>query len=324
MTFSDAPSVPGSVLRELVAPMQPEEFTEHWWGRRALFIKGEPDKFSALFDRERFMSAVRYGADRPHLPTFRLSAVIRDFDGEWTRTEMIDPEAIPGALAEGSTVCVNDISAGDKLLRRFCDAVRQEMRFAGSTRCNAYLSDDDCGVDTHIDTSITTVLQLEGRKRWRFGSQPALAWPRSNAQVQRDGTRVWSLPWIGHEPWEQLDELRDQDFDEVVLKPGDLLCLPAGTWHRTRALGGSLALNLAFKPIDFLAALGRLLEPMFAASAEWRGGIPPVYANGAAGTELPEAVVGYFEARLTELLERLQMVSPADEDVTALWRALTE
>jgi ribosomal protein L16 Arg81 hydroxylase len=318
-----APPIGGTVLRELVAPMAPEVFVEQWWGRRAVAIKGDGEKFSALFDRERFMLAVRQGADRPHLPTFRLSAIVRDFDDAWTRTEVIDPEEIPAALAEGSTICVNDISAADESLARFCQAVRQEMHFAGMTRCNAYLSENDSGVDTHIDTSITTALQLEGRKRWRFGKAPVVPWPRSNAQVQRDGTRVWSLPWVGHEPWERLDELQDEDFDEVVLEPGDLLCLPAGTWHRTRAMGDSLALNLAFSPLDFFTVLCRLIEPLFEGSPAWRGGLPPAYADGHAAEEVPPGVGEYLDARIGELVEGLRGVTSHDEAVATLWQALT-
>jgi ribosomal protein L16 Arg81 hydroxylase len=319
-THEDQPlsPAPGSALADLVAPMSPEEFAERWWGRRPVFITGDAHKFRDIFDRERFMTAVRFGAERPQLRTFRLSAVVRDFDEAWTRTEVIDPDEIPAALADGSTICVNDISAADDALASFCAAVRAEMRFTGATRCNAYLSENDSGVDLHIDTSITTVVQLEGRKRWRFGRAPAIPWPRSNAQVQSDGTRVWSLPWIGHEPWEELAEIDRADFDEVILEPGDLLCLPAGTWHSTRAMGGSLALNLAFSPLDFFAVLRRLIDPAFAGSAEWRGGLPPAFA----AEEPSPAVREYIDARIGELVDALRAIERDDDAIAALWREL--
>ena len=316
--------VGSNVLKRLLNPFQPEAFINEWWSRRSLLIKGTPQKFRELFDRDRFMSAVRYGAARPHLPAFRLNAVVRDFDGAWCRTELIDPDHIPAALTAGSTVCVNDISVGDEDLADFCEQVRRELSFAGATRCNAYLSQNDSGTDMHIDTSITTALQLEGTKRWRYAREPAVPWPKSNAHVQRDGTRVWALPWVGKQQWEYLPPLREDDFDEALLEPGDLLCLPAGTWHSTRAVGSSLALNLAFAPLDFFTVMLGLLKQTFEASPQWRGGVPPVYGDGVLSSGLPPRVREYMNARLADLSQQMASLGPDTQATRYLWQKLAD
>src|SRR5215475_12272476 len=38
-----------SPLGDLLAPLAPETFTTEYWGRKALFIKGAPDKLQRLF-----------------------------------------------------------------------------------------------------------------------------------------------------------------------------------------------------------------------------------------------------------------------------------
>jgi ribosomal protein L16 Arg81 hydroxylase len=313
-----------SVLEQLLAPFDPKVFVEEWWGRKALFVKGTPEKFAELFDRERFLAAAKYGAERPHIQTFRLSAVVQDFDGAWARTEPIEPEQIPSALEDGSTICVNDISIGDERLAAVCDDVAREMQFLGRIRFNSYLSNNDSGTDTHIDTSITTTLQIEGKKRWRYQAEPAVPWPPSNAQVQRDGTRVWSLPWVGHAPWEQLDPVDLDDFEEVVLEAGDFLCLPAGTWHNTRAVGSSLALNLAFAPRDCFSVLLEFLQPIFEESPDWRSGIPPTYSPGEPSGQVPEGVRDYLRTRFDEVATYLQSFTPDDRGTTEWWHKLTD
>lgn len=312
------------VLEQLLAPLDPKVFVEEWWGRKALFVKGTPDKFAELFDRERFLAAAKYGADRPHIQTFRLSAVVQDFDGSWTRTEPIEPEEIPAALEDGSTICVNDISIGDEGLAAICDDVAREMQFLGRIRFNSYLSNNDSGTDTHIDKSITTTLQIEGKKRWRYQTEPVVPWPPSNAQVQRDGTRVWSIPWVGSAPWEHLDPVDPDDFEEVTLEAGDLLCLPAGTWHNTRAVGSSLALNLAFAPMDFFTIFRELLQPIFEESPDWRSGVPPTYSANGPSDQVPEGVREYLRARSNEVATYLKSFNPDDRPTAELWHKLLD
>jgi ribosomal protein L16 Arg81 hydroxylase len=63
------------------------------------------------------------------------------------------------------------------------------------------------------------------------------------AQVDRAGVVRYFSP----DPVDRgrVYSARDVAFHEVVLHPGDLLCLPAGTLHAAKAIDGSLALNLA-------------------------------------------------------------------------------
>ena len=142
---------PEDFLQRLLAPLDPREFLDDYWGSRSLHIRGTAEKFADLFDRERFDRAVEAAAMKSHVPTFRLSAVLPDYDGSWSRREAIEPEQIDETLASGISVCVNDITLGDEHLASLCDAVRLRLQFAGTVRFNAYLSPDGSGADAHFD-----------------------------------------------------------------------------------------------------------------------------------------------------------------------------
>jgi hypothetical protein len=90
----------------------------------------------------------------------------------------------------------------------------------------------------------------------------------------------------------------DMEFREVEMKPGDLLCLPAGAWHSAKGVGESLAINLYFQPRNFLEQLTPLLQSFAASSAQWRAGAP-ASVDEVQG-EMPRAVSEYMRERLDE------------------------
>ncbi len=295
---------------------------EEFWGRRAVFIKGRPGKFDGLFDLARFYKAVETAALKTHVRSFRLSAVVASFDGAVSTTEPIGPEEIDATLAAGTTICVNDISLGDDQLSSICEQVKRRMNFSGWVRFNSYLSPDQSGTDTHFDTSVSTTLQIEGRKLWRYAERPAVAWPPSNAQLRTDGTPEWSLPWVGEREWEKLPAVRTEDFVETILEPGDVLSLPAGAWHSARAIGHSLALNLALAPSSGFNLIKRMLETLFDSEEAWRSGPPPAYASDPLAVPVPELVQEYFDARFREMAGRLSDPECRRSIVEQVWREI--
>jgi hypothetical protein len=143
----------------------------------------------------------------------------------------------------------------------------------------------------HFDKRVATTLQIAGKKRWKFSTTPAKAWPDHNG-LFKDGRVEPVGPDNGKLPAEM-------EFREVELSPGDLLCLPAGAWHAARGVGFSLALNIYFAPRNLFDRLAPLLQEFAASNENWRGG-PPVTVEKTQGT-MPGAVSGYLRERLDEL-----------------------
>ncbi len=161
-----------------------------------------------------------------------------------------------------------------------------------------YYSTPGYGFNTHFDAHVVTTLQIEGRKRWRFSPTPGVAYPTGNAFLDDTGT----IRYVGRTPsslasWEKPTVDTDAHV-EVVLEPGDVLCLPAGTWHSAKADGDhSLALNISFPAADPIPLLFGLLGDGLRQLPEWRAGIPLATPESA----LPETIGTYLADRLDEL-----------------------
>ena len=312
---------PGDVLRHLLAPVAPATFLDDHWGTRPLYVPGTAGKFAGLFDRDRFERAIRRGVEAGP-PHFRLNAIVPADDDEpltLMTTEPIGVADVDAALAAGMTVCVNDISAGDDALGAVAAAVKETLAYIGEVHFNCYLSNDRSGADTHFDAQVTTTLQIEGRKRWRYAERPWVPWPLANGQLNDDGT----VTWMGYWPDDLEEEPVDPaTFSEVVLEPGDLLYLPAGTWHEAKAVGGSLALNLSFGSSRFFPLLTALLQGPFLERPGWRAPPPPVLIEGTPEV-VPEPVANYVATRIGELRAFLAELDPRGPEVLDAWRTLT-
>jgi hypothetical protein len=258
-------------LASLLSPVSVSDFARQYWARRPLHLSGSPDRYAGLIDRAGLGEALSAGRSR----VARLEPADPDLPLTAGSTETIAVDEIATSMAAGHTICITDLSAGSPFLATVADSLASELGTLGSARFNAFLSPPGSGAQLHLDARVTTSLQIEGIKEWWYAAEPAIEWPRSNAQLLPDGTPVWMYPWCGAEPWEHLAAPAPDSLTHVLLRPGDLLCLPAGTWHAARAVDESFALNLSFSPPDVPELVRRILTSAFISSPRWRGGLPP-------------------------------------------------
>lgn len=326
---AQSPDTAGAACAELcalLAPLLPDEFISHYWLSRPLYLKGAPDKFSALFNRARFDAAAQRAWSADSAGACRLHAMMPTDEEDLIDTpmtmEQIGAGDIEALLAAGISVCLTDVGCADPGLADFALKVKHQMQYTGNVRFNSYLSPAWSGADMHFDARVSTTLQIEGRKRWVYATRPSITWPVCNAQLGRDGSVVWANPWAGHNPWEKLPPMDEVEFTEVVLEPGDLLCLPAGTWHDVKATGtGSLALNLSFGPPSLSAWLAEILAVELAGEDAWRAGPPPVPASEREAG-IPVSVAEYLAARLQEAAAFLASYEANTPVAYAAWRRL--
>lgn len=309
--------MPADELRALLYPLSPEELLARYWEREALYIPGSPDKFRRLFDRERFFRAAERGESQG--ASIRVSFDNESDPGSAGTHAPIRAAEIESYLSRGASVCVDPIEVGDPDLARFAARVAAQLHYTGATSVKAYFSSDRCGFNTHFDRGIATTLQIEGKKRWRFGTAPAVPFPRGNALLGPD-RRIRYVDRLASslEPWERAGGVEPEELREVVLEPGDVLCLPAGTWHSAKAVGHSLALNLSFQAVPCLPFLTSLLEPLLMARPEWRRSLPA--ALGDAGDGMPPEVAGFLAERLAELAALLGELDSAGARAHDNWR----
>jgi ribosomal protein L16 Arg81 hydroxylase len=277
-------------LQELLSPISCEEFVNSYFSRTSLFVEGAADKFEHIFSRDKLNKALERGQN---IQDKRYNIMASFARGEATGSSKRMVEAshnqVDSLFKSGATICITNIHMADPALARWAQTIRTQLNFAGLVGANCYLSPDGAGLSTHYDKRVVTNLQIAGRKRWRYSTEAAKPWPDHNAVYQEGRVET-----VGADP--RLPT--DMEFREVEMKPGDLLCLPAGAWHAAQAVGESLAINLYFEPRNFVEQLIPVLQSFAASNPEWRAGTPATLDN--VQGEMPKIVAEYMRARLDE------------------------
>jgi ribosomal protein L16 Arg81 hydroxylase len=308
-------------LGRLLAPVTRERFLSDYWERVPLFLKG-PGRFPRdLFDMSKLQAAI-CGHDGV------LLTASADRGAHHAR---IGGEDMDAFFRAGATVCATFLERADPRLAAYLSAIGRQLGVPARGGMRAYLSPDGSGYDTHFDVRIAIILQIEGRKRWRFSTQPAVPCPEHPAVPDGNGGVKDARPATAHrQEWETFAPPPVERFEEVLLEPGDLLCLPAGTWHQAQAVGFSLALNLGFAPLRLHDLLLALVRNRLRTHVTWRRSVitPMLPTAGprmldclVPGLEAVRHVVDALLSSPQAMETALQELSPGDtgHDVAARW-----
>jgi ribosomal protein L16 Arg81 hydroxylase len=299
-------------LETMLHPVTRETFLREYWELRPLHIPGHPGKFRDFFDVQKFREVAIAGC-----------SLLACFEGE-TGQRMVPVEAsqVEASLESGATLCLSGLEGVGEAFSRLAAALKTGLGYTGTVSLRSYFSADGHGFNTHFDARVATTLQIEGRKRWRFSKTPGIRFPRHNAvPAAGGGFRYARSLDIETLPWEHFPSPDPGTFEEVLLEPGDVLCLPAGTWHQARAEGRSLAINVAFEHCGMVDFLATALHPMLSARPEWRRPLPIPSAGKPVSGEMPREVQRFLRARLEELRSLVDKLSP--EDLADAWHRQT-
>jgi ribosomal protein L16 Arg81 hydroxylase len=299
----------GRELQDLLSPIQVRHFLAQYWGRKPLCIRGSSSKFDHLkFDLRTLESAIRNQEPRDRMRV--------RFVGADNKVQAPPSDLLRFSIRDGEfTVCADWINDRFDRLGSFCAGIKSALSLPGTVFMTCYASPDGHGFGTHWDGQSSFILQLQGSKRWRFSSKPAVPWPPvvlANAGVVPD--MVDRYPWMHVQFPDEGDEA---GFVEQVLAPGDVLYLPAGTWHRARAIDYSVALTMACVPMTAADFVGDLVRGHLSSSVNWRSNVPPVPMAATRPDRLPAAVKRFFDARLTELRKHVRELRA--EDLYEAW-----
>ncbi|MFL5343426.1 MAG: JmjC domain-containing protein [Hyalangium sp.] len=313
-------------LSRLLAPMSPETFLREHWGRKPLFLKATPEKrawVQGLMDRDSFHRALKQGQQRrsQRQSQFHIRAMFPSQGGGWMNVVEVEPHQANAMLEAGANVCAHDISDGDERLAALAYALKQQLHFPGEMRFSCYVSPDGHGLKPHFDAQAVMALQLEGSKTWFFSKEPAVQSPAANGLLLPDGTVEWSEEAEGDVPFEEVPTPDLGSFAEAKLEPGDVLYVPAGTWHSTQAAGSSMGIVLYFSPLPLSNLLEQALWLMGESHPEWRSGPPAaVLSASTQNGQMPPEVRDYFAHRLAELRGWLENLDPGGLPLQRVWK----
>jgi cupin superfamily protein len=297
-----APST--EILASLVAPVAPADFLATHWNRRAIHTAGAT-----------WRSHVRFSLDqlKRGLPSFSLVKAQHVREGR--HEELAIDGAQAAALFEaGFTICSSSIERHLPDLAEFTTRLRDDLRFAGEIGVNCYWSPAGGGFATHFDDHHVFILQVEGSKRWWFSPRPGCESPPANLVHAPEQVASWRArhPGLAVAPPDEAALV------ERVLRPGDSLYLPPGTWHRTAAGDFSLALTLALKSARLEAMVSSVARRWLERSVRWREGLP---VDAASATGITSEGRAFLETRIEEFRGFAASLTP--EMLAEEWLAAT-
>jgi Cupin superfamily protein len=269
-----------------LAPASPAEFRRCVLKGEPMHVRGGALKWAELYSLEAFAAFLKK-------PAGDLASVRAQFDRRRTplgeKVSFSDfNRAMSGKYyAAGATVCTTNLSAEEPLLATLAQALRLHFGHLGVIQANAYWSPDGAGFDMHFDARVACTMQIHGSKTWTFSKRPTLAWPRCNAAIDTNGTIGFvsadkkQMTELEVDDWERVRGPAPDDLTELTLEPGDLLILPASTWHSASAVGASFAINMAWEPCSLLGAVTAALDQDFRREAAFRN-IPFLSVDGVA------------------------------------------
>jgi ribosomal protein L16 Arg81 hydroxylase len=269
-------------------------FSEHWQ-RRMLAL----DMDVSGLDRIK--------AEIGPLDIARLARLAQGGTQAWIAGEHVAHSMIPvdqGNAAQffaiGATLYFLNVK-----LPRLTDALAD---FLGAPRgrviASIFLTPASGGASCHFDMHENFTVQLTGAKRWHIGDAPVVPAPTEGYILGQQ--LPLSMAGIG---------ILKEDTPHIAdLKPGSLLYVPRGTWHRTEAGMGageeSWSLNLSYYRTMWLDLLEQGLKRRLHGSAKWRAsvtGLDPHSPPAAQAENLFPALAAELGALLAdpEELERL-------------------
>jgi 50S ribosomal protein L16 3-hydroxylase len=258
----------------LLGGLAPSLFMRRHWHKKPLLVRQAVPVIAPLLTRtDLFALAARADVES------RL--VVREGRHWSLRQGPLPRRALPPLSQPSWTLLVQGLDvhldAAHALLSRF--------RFVPDARLDdlmvSYASDGG-GVGPHIDSYDVFLLQVAGRRRWRYG--------RCARPVLRNGVPLKMLQ-------------RFEPTEAHLLEPGDMLYLPPGWAHEGTAVGGDcMTASIGFRA----PTRGELARVLLERLADNGGdGASPRYRDaGQAATAQPAAVPAALQSFAQQALQR--------------------
>ncbi len=280
MTFAD-----------ILAPVLPDTFFAEYHGRKALHVPGNADKFAQVMSWAKLNALLNMTAmwtsrsfemalDGALLPARDYCRPAVDH-GSGAPSQQPDAARVTALLERGASLLLNDIDTFNPGLSAVAQALEQtlESRVQANLYCSAA---ERQAFSSHFDSHDVYAMHVEGEKLWRIYEG------RLDNPVAH--------PAFKGQPQSFHENAKGKIAAEILLKPGDLLYIPRGTYHDALArTDGTIHVAFGAVAVIGLDFVSGIFERAVHDSA-FRGDLPRRHAPGG------EAA---FDRHMQNLTERL-------------------
>ena len=201
-------------INAILTPLAYDKFVKEYWEIQPLHIeRADSGHFDSLLSGEKIVQLVQNGeAYFPDVQAINASSAVSVADYTIDK-KLICPEKIMQCYSQGATIVVSEAHKKFQPLQILC--ARFSRDFQMLCQANVYLSPaGNQGFHSHYDTHDVFVLQLAGRKKFRF----------YNTGIKLPFTDDTYTPDSNND---------SQIVDEVDISAGDTLYIPVSYTHLT-------------------------------------------------------------------------------------------
>ena len=297
------PIANNSALGALVAPLSIRRFLDNHWPQRVFFGEGSLARLPALFSS-------------PQLASFRaLTSHYRGWLGfgrgsqspRMISVQQVNPEHL---YAMGLSVYLPDIEAAVNGASAFLRQLEAELGIAeGSARITVWASPKGDGASTHFDGEDVFSIQLAGTKRFEVAPMREYANPVGPQFSPGAPAYEDMYPQIEN-GFPSTDGVQWEAYD---MKPGSVLFVPRGTWHRTSAAQDSFAISVVINPPTVAESFLGQLRNVLLQDPQWR---QPLYGMRGARQQVEDALGRILETagRAVQAISVRDLIPAADAE----------
>lgn len=279
-------------LEAIIGPMSREEFLDHYLKNRPVLASGLLEKLSELTELPFLKSLDTLFSAWPTDVTAYLPGIADE--GNSKKVTALEAREL---FEQGHGLCFDDANNFSSLLQQWPEAIRSDLGLSELTysRSLIYAIKEGKGTAPHFDQNINFVIQISGTKKW---------WIAPNTHVENPLTRhtigLDIDPELASYTNGSMPEQFPENSTEFLLKPGSMLFVPRGSWHRTEAISDAVSLNFTFTAPSWIDIFTTALRGRLTQSSEWRE-----TANFVTDSELHDLAAEKFDLLLSELAHEI-------------------
>jgi len=288
------------ILKALLGAEALDEFLSDYWPDRIFVAHGDKERLpEAVLDQElnQFDALSR-----------RYKGVV-SFFGDARSGHMVPVEGIEAAAPYrcGLSVYLTDVSPYFPDIERMVRKLEYELGVnEGCARAGVFASPTSGGISCHYDSVDVFSIQLRGTKKFDLAPVTELRHPWGFQYItgSRPIDDLYPQATEGFPDWENVE------FQTVEMRPGTVLYMPRGHWHRTEAAGDSIAVSIGMEPPSAAECVLEQLRLLLLQDPAWRKPLYGVWGDGA----MRDAAI----ERATELMAELPgLASTLDPEFAA-------
>ncbi len=212
-------------------------------------------------------------------------------------------------LRMGLTVYFRELRRALPSSRAWLEALEAALGLPECIALSAFANAAGSGLPLHHDKTHQLLFQIRGEKLFRHRPNGYVRHPDTPFTPFSSSTPEWGQTYRRGFPL-TTDEVIEQGLEELTLKPGSALFMPAGTWHTTAdQTGDALSVVVVVRAPSRLALLMNMLRYYAGQSEDFRAG---AYGGWSSDPAQRESEHRTLTRLLEELGQRLKSLPAAD------------